>query len=62
MYDPLFNATYSISNYADVTDSRWYFGEPFWVTVQKFGWKSGTYFWPGSEAEIAGARPNIYVR
>jgi predicted AlkP superfamily pyrophosphatase or phosphodiesterase len=30
------------------------------VTAQKFGHKAGVYFWPGSEAQIKGRRPNYW--
>ena len=43
-----------------VTDGRWYGGEPIWVTLEKNGLISGTYFWPGSEAEIKGYRPTYW--
>jgi hypothetical protein len=37
-FDPVWNATYSISDPSAVTDGRWYGGEPFWVTVENHGW------------------------
>lgn len=60
MYDPVFNATFSLSNDSAVADGRWYGGEPVWVTVQKQGQSAACYFWPGSEAEIGGVRPKYY--
>lgn len=57
MYDPEFNETFNMGT----KDTKWWDGgEPLWVTVRKAGLKSATYFWPGSEAEIRGLRPNIY--
>lgn len=61
MYDPVFNATFSIRDSKQVTDGRWWGGEPLWVTAEKQGQRAGTYFWPGSEAEIKGYRPSYYV-
>ncbi len=37
-----------------VSDARWWGGEPIWVTAEKQGLRSGTIFWPGSEAPIKG--------
>lgn len=41
--------------------SRWWGGEPIWVTAEKQGKRAGTYFWVGSEAEIDGVRPSEWV-
>lgn len=41
-----------------VADGRWWGGEPLWVGVRKAGGIAATMFWPGSEAEIGGFRPN----
>ncbi len=38
-------------------EGRWFEGEPIWVTAEKQGIKTATYFWPGSDAEIQGVRP-----
>lgn len=38
-------------------DSRWWGGEPLWVTAQKQGLIAASMFWPGSEVEIGGVRP-----
>lgn len=62
MYDPVFDETFSLSNIAAVTDGKWWSGEPIWVTLAKHGQRSGVYFWPGSEAEIAGHRPTYWER
>ena len=40
--------------------SEWWLGEPIWSTAEKQGVKTGTMFWLGSEAEIAGARPTYW--
>lgn len=62
MYDPVLNETYSLYTGANIRNGAWYGGEPFWATVQKAGWKSGTYFWPGSEAVINGYSPTLSAR
>jgi len=38
-------------------DSRWWAGEPLWVTAEKQGQIAASMFWPGSEVEIGGERP-----
>ena len=42
------------------TTSRWWGGEPIWVTAVKHGRKSAAAFWAGSEAEIKGIRPTYW--
>ncbi|MDH5233451.1 MAG: AMP-binding protein [Gemmatimonadota bacterium] len=38
-------------------ESRWWGGEPIWVTAEQQGRRAATLFWPGSEAAIEGVRP-----
>ena len=38
-------------------DTRWWGGEPLWITAQKQGQIAASMFWPGSDVEIMGARP-----
>jgi predicted AlkP superfamily pyrophosphatase or phosphodiesterase len=61
MYDPEFDASFALGTPA-VSDGRWWEGEPVWLTVQKHGMKSACMFWPGSEAEIDGRRPDEWRR
>jgi predicted AlkP superfamily pyrophosphatase or phosphodiesterase len=60
MYDPEFDAKFSMSNRPAVQDGRWWGGEPLWVTAEKQNQISGILFWPGSEAEILGKRPTYW--
>ncbi|WP_343684068.1 ectonucleotide pyrophosphatase/phosphodiesterase [Asticcacaulis sp.] len=54
--------TFRLSDREQVTDGFWWNdAEPFWVTAQAQGVKVATMFWPGSEAEIHGARPYKYA-
>lgn len=39
MYDPVLNATFSLSDSTQVRDGRWWLGEPIWVTAVKNGLK-----------------------
>lgn len=43
-----------------VTNPDAYFGEPLWVTAEKQGVKSASYFWVGSEAPIMGISPSYW--
>jgi predicted AlkP superfamily pyrophosphatase or phosphodiesterase len=38
-------------------DPRWWGGEPIWVTAIRQGQRTGSMFWPGSEAPIGGVWP-----
>jgi predicted AlkP superfamily pyrophosphatase or phosphodiesterase len=50
---------FSIGNREAGSDGRWWDGgEPVWVTADKQGLRSATMFWPGSEAQIHGYRPD----
>lgn len=60
-YDPQREQRYSMSDAKAVTDGTWYLGEPFWVTAERQGMVTGTYFWPGSEAAIQGVRPSYWT-
>ena len=51
---------YSYKNKETVQDGKWYGAEPIWVTAEKNGIKSATYFWVGSEAKIGGYYPTYY--
>ena len=46
------------SKKASGRDGRFWGGEPIWIVAQRTGLKTATMFWPGSEAEIAGGRPD----
>ena len=61
MYDPTFAAVFNLRNGA-AGDSRWWGGEPIWVTAAKHGLRSACMFWPGSEAKIGGYRPDLWNR
>ncbi len=42
-------------------ETRWWGGEPIWVTAEKQGVKTAAMFWLGSEAKINGKRPNHWM-
>jgi predicted AlkP superfamily pyrophosphatase or phosphodiesterase len=61
-YDAVKNAHYGIHDSAAVTDGSWYGGVPLWSLAESQGVRSACFFWPGSEAKIAGFRPTYYLR
>ena len=61
-YDPARKQRYSFADPATNTDGSWYGGTPLWVLAEKQGMRSACFYWPGSEAEIAGMRPTYYLK
>jgi predicted AlkP superfamily pyrophosphatase or phosphodiesterase len=63
MEDPeIPGVTFRMSNPEAVVDRRWWDGgEPLWVTAERAGIRTGTMFWPGSEAAIHGLRPSLWL-
>jgi predicted AlkP superfamily pyrophosphatase or phosphodiesterase len=45
IYDPVFNATFTMSNQQPL-EGRWWGGEPIWNTAQRAGLKTFVMFWP----------------
>jgi len=60
IYDADFDAVFRLNKHEEVRNGRWWLGEPVWVTAEKQGVKTGTYFFPGSEAAIKGVRPGLW--
>lgn len=58
IYD--FDTVFTLNKREEVQNPRWWFGEPIWVTAEKQGKKAGAFFFPGTEAEIAGKRPSYW--
>ncbi|XP_063155695.1 ectonucleotide pyrophosphatase/phosphodiesterase family member 2 isoform X4 [Candoia aspera] len=44
MYDPVFDATFSLRG-REKFNHRWWGGQPIWITAVKQGVKAGTFFW-----------------
>jgi predicted AlkP superfamily pyrophosphatase or phosphodiesterase len=61
-YDPVRKQRYAMSDPATNGDGSWYGGVPLWVLAEKQGMRSACFYWPGSEAEIAGQRPTYYLK
>jgi predicted AlkP superfamily pyrophosphatase or phosphodiesterase len=60
MIDPNLPGRFSLSNRDVQQDTRWWGGEPLWITAEQQGQLAATMFWPGSDAEIAGHRPRYW--
>ncbi len=60
-YDETKHARYAIYDPKAVTDGSWYSGVPLWSLAESQGMRSACFFWPGSEAKIAGYLPTYYL-
>ena len=49
---------FRVANREAVSDGRWWGGEPVWIGADKAGLRTAVLYWPGSEAEIEGLRPD----
>jgi predicted AlkP superfamily pyrophosphatase or phosphodiesterase len=61
-YDEAKQARYAISDPKAVTDGSWYSGTPLWSLAESQGMRTACFFWPGSEAKIAGFQPTYYLK
>eukprot|EP00066_Takifugu_rubripes_P021233 XP_011610499.1 PREDICTED: ectonucleotide pyrophosphatase/phosphodiesterase family member 1-like [Takifugu rubripes] len=61
MYDVSRNAFFSLKT-EEKFNSKWYQGEPIWVTAMRQKLKTATFFWPGSDVAINGTFPNLYKK
>ncbi|WP_157477250.1 alkaline phosphatase family protein [Granulicella tundricola] len=60
-YDPTRKESYSYKEAKTNTDGTWYTGTPLWSLAEQQHMRAASFFWPGSEALIAGERPDDYV-
>ncbi|MBW6460083.1 MAG: ectonucleotide pyrophosphatase/phosphodiesterase [Bacteroidales bacterium] len=61
-YDPETSRKYAIRDRDAVEDPSFYGGEPIWVTAEKNGITSASFFWVGSEAPIKGIQPTYWKK
>lgn len=61
MRDPDIEHEFRPSNKQAMGDTRWWQGEPIWVTAERQGVRSAVLFWVGSEAPIDGVRPTEWT-
>ena len=59
-YDEVLRDTFVNTDSLKVRESKWFGGEPVWVTAERQGMLTATYFWPGSEARIKGIQPSDF--
>ena len=57
---PDLEAAYSLSDRTSVEDGRFYRGEPIWVTAERQGMVSASFFFVGSEAPVGGVQPSYW--
>ena len=58
VYD--YGEVFGMDKTKEVQNSRWWFGEPIWVTAEKQGQIAASYFWVGTEAAIENTRPTFW--
>ncbi len=61
-YDPEMDAYYQLSDREAVENGDFYDGEPIWVTAEKQGLRTASFFWVGSEAPVQGVQPHTWKR
>lgn len=59
-FDPTLGTFFRYNTSASSRDSRWWGGEPIWITAARQNRASACSFWPGSEAEIGGRRATFW--
>ncbi|MFO8129047.1 MAG: alkaline phosphatase family protein [Bacteroidales bacterium] len=59
---PVLARDYRIRDRKAREDSAFYGGEPIWVTAEKQGINTASFFWVGSEAAVKGVRPTYWKR
>lgn len=61
-YDKETGREFHIGNDKIKNDPSWYKKAPLWVSLEKRGIKTASYFWPGSEVPISGIKPTYYKK
>jgi predicted AlkP superfamily pyrophosphatase or phosphodiesterase len=60
-YDPEFKESFDMGKAESNHEARWWSGgEPVWIAAERQGVRSACYFWPGSEVEFEGRRPELF--
>jgi predicted AlkP superfamily pyrophosphatase or phosphodiesterase len=60
MWDADLHEAFVYTQRKSARDSRWWGGEPIWITAVRQGRASACSFWPGSEAEIKGTHATFW--
>jgi predicted AlkP superfamily pyrophosphatase or phosphodiesterase len=61
-FAPDLNLLYRIGDRKAVENPAFYGGEPIWVTAQKQGVTTASFFWVGSEAPVMGMQPSYWKK
>ncbi|MBT3253452.1 MAG: alkaline phosphatase family protein [Candidatus Marinimicrobia bacterium] len=61
-YDPDMDAHYKLRDREAVENGAFYGGEPIWVTAEKQGLKTASFYWVGSEAPVDGTYPSRWKK
>ncbi len=61
VYDEERDATLTMRDDDEIANPSWWGGEPIWVSAEKQGLTTATFFWVGSEAPIKGIQPTHWV-
>ena len=59
-YDKELGEEYNFRDKNTVRNSKFYKSEPIWVTAERQGLKTASYYWVGTEAPIKGYSPSIF--
>jgi predicted AlkP superfamily pyrophosphatase or phosphodiesterase len=61
MVDPVSGKRFVYNDRNTTSDPLWWGGEPLWVSGERQGKHTATMFWPGSDVEIEGVRPEHWM-
>lgn len=59
-YDPTLQDHFTYGDPRDLSDARWFQGEPIWVTAERQGLPTAIMALPGAEAPIGGVLPQVH--
>lgn len=60
MYNRETKSVFGLDKREEVTNPRWWSGEPIWVTAEKQGQIAAAFFFPGTETPIQGVLPTFW--
>lgn len=61
MIEPHTGVKFEMRDSSSTKDSRWWGGEPIWITAERQGQLTAPLFWVGSHVEIEGRRPTYWL-
>lgn len=60
-WDPELQDRFSYGDPDDLSDPRWWLGEPIWATAERQGQGAAVMFWPGAQAPFEGVLPGEVI-